>query len=118
MTDLRPSILDALKESGISDSLKTVIFRILQEALHNISKHSKAEFVSLSLARRNGVTELVIEDNGEGFNVETVLHAEKGRGGIGLASMKERTELLGGSFQIESLPGEGTIIRSRWTSKE
>jgi len=58
--------------------------------------------------------ELVFEDNGRGFNLEKVRAQEAPMRGLGLLSMKERTELSGGSFAIESAEGKGTIIRASW----
>lgn len=144
MTDLRPAMLDDLglvmtigwfsrqhrklhpsihieedidiEEPDIPDHLKIVIFRIMQEAFHNISKYSRAEFVSLSIAKNNGAIELVIEDNGDGFDVESALRTKDGRRGMGLTGMKERAELSGGSFAISSVLGEGSTIRASWTS--
>ncbi|MDY0039982.1 MAG: PAS domain-containing protein [Desulforhabdus sp.] len=138
MSDLRPSMLDDLgivpsinwfcrefqktyssltierrmqiEESHIPDSLKTTIFRICQEALNNIAKHSKASLVSLYLQKRNAEIELIIEDNGQGFDLETV------RRGLGLSTMKERTELSGGSCSIESVEGGGATVRCLWPS--
>ena len=134
--DLRPSILDDLgifptlewfcreyqkiyshiriekgthvKENNLSPELKTVIFRVTQEALNNIAKHSKADLVHLSLKRKEQKIELAMEENGIGFDIENV------KKGFGLGSMRERTELSGGTFVIESTKGKGTIIRARW----
>ncbi len=139
MTDLRPSALDDLgvistmgwfcrefqktysnihidqkaevSENEVPDSLKIVIFRVMQEAFHNIAKHSKAERATLCLAKNGGTIELCIKDHGMGFDVKALL--SKGKG-MGLTSMRERTELLGGSFKIESMIGQGTTIRASW----
>jgi len=93
----------------VPDPLKAVIYRILQEAMNNITKYSKANLVSISLMRkRDGRIELVIEDNGIGFDMESV------KSGFGLGSMRERAEFSGGAFGVESLLGKGTIIRASW----
>ncbi|NIU39116.1 sensor histidine kinase, partial [Candidatus Bathyarchaeota archaeon] len=78
-------------------------------ALNNVAKHSNANLANISLRRMDGMIELVIEDNGMGFDLE-----EASRKGLGLSSMKERIELSGGSFTIESATGTGTIIRASW----
>ncbi len=137
MSDLRPSVLDdlgivpainwfcreyektyshirvekqiALSENDLTDSLKTAIFRVSQEAMNNIAKHSKASLVNLYLQKENGKIELTIQDNGQGFDLETV------RRGLGLSTMRERAELSGGSFDVESAIGRGTIIRVSWS---
>lgn len=97
-----------LSETDLTDSLKTVIFRISQEAMNNIAKHSKATVVNLSLQKRNSGIELTIQDNGQGFD------ADNTRRGLGLSTMRERAELSGGSFDVESVIGKGTLIRGSW----
>jgi signal transduction histidine kinase len=98
----------------VPDLLKTVIFRITQEAMTNIAKHARASLISLSLNGEGQKIELAIADNGTGFNVEETLTKERSRRGLGLESMRERTELSGGSFAIESAEGEGTTVRASW----
>ena len=61
-----------VEEEEIPELVKIAIFRVLQEALNNVVKHSKAELVNLSLVRRDGCLELTIEDNGVGFSPDTV----------------------------------------------
>ncbi|MGA7876950.1 MAG: ATP-binding protein, partial [Desulfoferrobacter sp.] len=91
-----------------------VIFRVIQEGLNNIAKHSKAELVDISLLKKGKTIELSIEDNGIGFDVDTVSSARKHDRGIGLASMKERVELSGGQLNIETSLGSGTCMRMLW----
>jgi PAS domain S-box-containing protein len=103
-----------IEEQEVPDSLKIVIYRVLQEALNNIAKHSKAPVVSLSLRKTGRVIELVIRDSGRGFDLSEA-QSRMGTGrGLGLDSMKERAELSGGSFSIESNKGKGTEIRASW----
>ena len=134
--DLRPSILDDLgilatvawfirefqrvyshisiqdqinvEENQIPGSLKIVLFRILQEAMNNIAKHSKADLVRLSLRKKETRIELSIKDNGAGFDLDSI------KQGMGMTSMQERTELSGGTFTINSTPGSGTMIKVSW----
>jgi PAS domain S-box-containing protein len=103
-----------IEDQRLPDSLKTVIFRILQEAFNNIARHSKADLVRLSLVKKDASIELVIKDNGLGFDVEDGFRIESSGRGFGLASMKERAELLGGSFAIRSEKGKGTMIWTLW----
>jgi signal transduction histidine kinase len=98
----------------VPNSLKTVIYRISQEALNNIAKHSKADRVTFSLRKIGDPIELAIQDNGQGFDVEQTLSKESHEQGLGLSSMRERVELTGGSFSIESNKGVGTVIRATW----
>ncbi len=103
-----------LQESEISIPLKTVIYRLTQEALNNIAKHSKADLIHLSLRAIKDRIELTIKDNGIGFGLEEILSSETPKTGLGLNSMRERTELSGGTFAIETTPGAGTTISASW----
>ncbi|MFZ0929531.1 MAG: sensor histidine kinase [Syntrophobacteraceae bacterium] len=100
-------------EEEIRENLKVNIFRIAQEALNNIAKHSKAEWVDISLSKDGNGIELVISDDGVGMNLDHILQTSTTRS-LGLTSMRERAELTGGRFSIESAPGEGTTIRACW----
>jgi PAS domain S-box-containing protein len=141
-TDLRPSLLDDLgiistiswfcrefekvysaikiekqmdiQEKDVPEPLKIVIFRVLQEALNNISKYGKANLVRISLKGTTDKIEFVVEDNGQGFDIEHVQYVKLSKRGFGLTSMKERIELSGGAFAIESTPGVGTVVRASW----
>jgi signal transduction histidine kinase len=104
-------------EDEVPDPLKTVIYRVLQEAANNIAKHSEATRVRLSLRKKDEGIELVIEDNGQGFDPREILSGERDRRGFGLASMRERTEFSGGSFSVESKKGSGTRVRALWKIK-
>ncbi len=142
--DLRPSILDDLgilatitwvcrefqnvyssirikreigiQENDIPSPLKTVIYRILQEALNNIAKHSRAGLVQLSLQKKHGGVELRLHDNGQGFDLTEAISLKPSRRGFGLASMRERAQLSGATFDIKSAVGEGTTIWVKWES--
>ena len=104
----------AIDEHEVPESLKILIFRILQEALNNVAKHSGADTVNLSLKKNKGKIELNIEDNGKGFDLHEVLHANSHERGLGLQSIRERTELFGGSIDIRSKNGKGTTIHADW----
>jgi PAS domain S-box-containing protein len=89
---------------------ETAIYRIAQEALTNVAKHSGADRVSFILERRGDHVFAVIEDNGGGFDVEAaMLPAGRGRK-LGLLGMRERAALLGGTLNVESEPGAGTTL--------
>jgi PAS domain S-box-containing protein len=106
--------IDILEEQ-VPDSLKVVIFRVIQEALNNIAKHSRADLAFLSLKKSDGKLELAIGDNGQGFDLDGVRYKESPEKGFGLSSMRERTELSGGTFSIVSKIGAGTTIKATWT---
>ena len=80
------------------------LYRILQEALANVSRHSAASVVNLSLSYDTDSVTVIIEDDGIGFD-DTRQHD-----GMGLVSMQERSETVNGSFSLESEPGRGTRI--------
>ena len=82
--------------------------------MNNIAKHSQADLVRLSLRKQEAQIEWVIEDNGMGFDLEKILSSEGSKRGLGLSSMRERTELSGGKFMIESTQGKGTTLRASW----
>ncbi len=132
-TDLRPSILDDLglvaamewqseefqkraeittnfssnvSQVNIPAELATGLFRIYQECLTNILRHAEATEVNSHLHLKSNKIELIIKDNGKGFIMENI----EGKKTLGLLGMKERITLLGGLYQINSKPGEGTTI--------
>lgn len=88
----------------LPDDLKTCIYRIVQEALHNVMQHAEAHTVRVSIHIEEGRIYLSIQDDGKGFSAK----AERG---MGLLGMEERASHLGGGFAIESEPGEGAILR-------
>jgi signal transduction histidine kinase len=103
-------------EGEIPESLKIILFRILQEALNNIARHSYADRVFISLKRMNGGgIEFSVQDNGVGFDHKEALARDEAVGGLGLASMKERTELFRGAFSVKSAHGKGTTVLASWT---
>jgi signal transduction histidine kinase len=93
----------------LSPDAETNLYRIVQEALHNIIKHARATQVSVLLQRRDEQVWLVIEDDGLGFDL-TQAHQHPGTGGLGLVSMRERAVILEGELEIETSPGNGTTI--------
>jgi signal transduction histidine kinase len=103
-----------VEECDIPETLKIVIFRVMQEALHNIAKHTKASLVRLTLAYSDDSITFSIVDNGAGFDSESILGKAATRKGLGLTSMRERVGLSGGSLSIESAVGSGTTIRASW----
>jgi signal transduction histidine kinase len=113
-SDIRIEKEIAVEENEIEVSLKAVIFRILQEALSNIAKHSRADHVQLRLKKSADRLEFVVKDNGVGFDVSQTFLSEFSERGVGLASMRERTELAKGQFAIESTTGKGTILSAAW----
>jgi PAS domain S-box-containing protein len=104
-----------LTDEQIPENLNIVIFRIIQESLNNISKHSRASRASILLNQAAEKMELKIYDNGDGFDIDEVSErTELTEKGIGLTTMEERARLSGGVFSIVSSPVRGTIIRVVW----
>ncbi len=90
---------------------RTVLFRIVQEALTNVAKHAKAARVDLTIKSLGGTARLEIHDDGRAFHVERALHPGKLKR-LGVLGMRERAEMVGGRFSIESAPGRGTTVRA------
>jgi len=116
-SDIRIEKQIRIRENEVPDDLKTVIFRVMQEALNNVAKHSKANHVTISLGKKEDSVELLIRDNGRGFDVPLARSADFSEKGAGLANMKERTELSDGVFETKSVSGNGMTIRAAWPYK-
>jgi signal transduction histidine kinase len=132
--DLRPSLLDHLgleaalvryvrefaDRTGIEvdlsfhlrqplpKELETVVYRVVQEALTNVARHSGSPRAAVGVLEAEGEVRVFVEDEGRGFDPRAV-----GPGHQGLLGMRERVELLGGRFLLESAPGEGTRVQIR-----
>jgi len=91
---------------------RMVLYRVAQEALINVDKHAEASRVEATIERLRGVVHFEIHDDGKSFDVQRVLHAHKIRR-LGLLGMRERIEMVGGTFAIESAPGKGTTVRAQ-----
>jgi signal transduction histidine kinase len=103
-----------LEEKDVPDPLKIVIYRVMQEALNNVAKHSRTKSVHLALRKIDGRVEMEIRDNGVGFDPEEAFSQKGDERGLGLFSMKERTELSDGQFSIQAAKGAGTTILASW----
>lgn len=104
----------AVEEEEVSPPVKITIYRILREALNNVAQYSRASRVTVSFLKKEGRIHFRVEDNGIGFDPEKVLSRASRGAGLGILSMRERTELSGGSFRLESTPGGGTVIQAWW----
>ena len=133
--DLRPSVLDELgleaairrharevrDRFGIDVSVlvrlprrlsrqeETVLYRVAQESLTNVVRHAKARTASVVVTMADGYVQMVVEDDGEGFDPAALVPAEQ----VGLVGMRQRLEFLGGSLRVESAPGRGTTVHGR-----
>jgi signal transduction histidine kinase len=97
-------------ESRLPPAIEATAFRIVQEALTNIRKHAQANQVSIIMEQRTRELRVIVEDNGVGFNYETVARERRGGRQLGLLGMRERASLVGGTLTIESEAGQGTTI--------
>jgi two-component system sensor histidine kinase UhpB len=135
---LRPTILDDLglvpairwyartnlEEAGISaqvqsegeieplaPELKSTLFRIAQEAINNVVRHSQAKSARIALNRNDREIRLEIEDDGRGFDVATAAEQALQSQRLGLLGIQERAELVGGKVKLDSIPGKGTRLQ-------
>jgi two-component system sensor histidine kinase DegS len=93
------------KENRLPPSMEVALFRLVQESLNNVNKHSKATEVQLKLEFQKERIFLIVSDNGVGFDVK-----QKSREGFGILGMKERVKLLDGQLVFQSAPGKGTKL--------
>ena len=91
----------------LAPETESAVYRVVQEALTNVAKHAHARRVRIEVARADGSVDVLVEDDGRGFDP-----AECG-GGLGLVGMRERVELTGGQLEIDSHPGAATRVRAR-----
>jgi signal transduction histidine kinase len=89
--------------------VETGLFRIVQEALTNVHRHSGAEAVHIRIKSSKGRLTLGIQDDGKGFSADALRMTPNGGQGVGLSSMRERSALLGGTFNVET-NSRGTLI--------
>ncbi len=95
----------------LRDDVAIALFRIAQEALSNVARHSQAQRALLRLWRTDRSVVLEVRDWGQGFDPSSVHRSGSEPSGLGLVSMRERAVLIGADFRIESRPGEGTCVR-------
>jgi signal transduction histidine kinase len=102
-----------LNGDEILDSRKQLaLYRVLQEALNNIVKHAGATKVRVSLKVDGGMGELIVQDNGTGFEIQPINDAGHDARHLGIRGMKERIETIQGQFSLESTAGKGTTVRA------
>lgn len=132
--DLRPAVLDDfglipalqsyvtgfMEQTGLPVAFKAfpgveeqdsacriVLYRVVQEALTNVARHAKARRVSIKIHNKSDAVHMEIYDNGKGFRVNGVKSGNR----LGLLGMRERVEMIGGTFGVDSIPGQSTTIR-------
>jgi two-component system sensor histidine kinase UhpB len=106
-----PIAFEGGKIQRLPDHLELAAFRIVQEAVSNCARHAKPlEHVRVQVALREDVLHLEIEDDGVGFDPVAVAHRARTGEAVGLEGMRERAELAGGRFQVDSVPEHGTRV--------
>lgn len=104
------NLLISGEEKRLSQKTETGLFRIIQEALNNVAKHSQAKKVRVAIAINQRYVIINITDDGKGFEVDKALGREYSLERLGLLGMRERAELLRGKLTIKSSPGKGVSI--------
>jgi PAS domain S-box-containing protein len=98
------------RNERLDTNIETNLYRIAQEALTNVYKHSKAQTASVVIEMRKGGLVLVVEDDGIGFETDGIKRVHGSGSGLGLVGMRERAAIIGGTIEIESSPGQGTTV--------
>jgi signal transduction histidine kinase len=113
--NINVSCVIRIDEADTPDLVKIAIYRVVQEALNNIAKHSSATKVNASLETKGGGVKLVISDDGVGFD-PNARRGYDGKAGLGLRSMRERVDATGGDFTLVSAPEKGAEIHALWAA--
>lgn len=101
-------------DTRLAPELETACFRIAQEALTNIARHAQAKRVAIELRHKDDALFMTVQDDGRGFDVVTMRTRAVAGGSVGILGMQERAELARGKIEIESAPGQGTVVRARF----
>ncbi len=94
-----------------SREIQVNIYRVFQESFTNISKHADAKEVSIEVKKEGDGISFVVKDDGKGFELNKIINRKFNEKGVGLMAMKERMNIVGGTFEVNSLPGKGTTIK-------
>ena len=111
-TGVRAGLTAFAAVERLDTAKRTVLFRVTQEALSNVARHAQASRVEVSIQKLPDCICMKIKDDGKSFNVERTLHANGGKR-LGLLGMRERLEMVGGKFGVESSPGKGTTVQAQ-----
>lgn len=108
-TKIRIHFAASAEVEQLNNTQRTVLYRVAQSALANVHKHAKATDVKVSIRKLQSSIRLEIHDNGKSFDMKRVLFAKRHKR-LGLLGSRERVEMIGGKFGVESAPGQGTTI--------
>jgi signal transduction histidine kinase len=109
-TGVRTHLTAYAEVEQLDAAKRTVLYRIAQESLTNVARHAKASQADVSIQKLPGGIGMNVKDDGKSFQVDGVLPG-KGSKRLGLLGMRERVEMIGGTFCVESAPGQGTTVR-------
>src|SRR5262249_42182595 len=107
------SVIGPAADEKVPGHLGTMIYRVVQEALTNVAKHAQAGHVTVILNKHVDVVRLVIEDDGTGFDPSATARKMPDEQGFGIAGMRERATLVGGTLEVETSAGRGTTVYAR-----
>lgn len=107
---LKVRLSDDGTPKSLDEPFRTTLFRAVRELLINVAKHAHARSAEVTCMRAGDRLTLAVSDDGVGFDYEKALQAIPGSGGLGLVSLRERIEFIGGEMHVDSRPGEGTTI--------
>jgi signal transduction histidine kinase len=108
-TGIRANLKASAKIDQLTTKMRTALYRIAQGALTNVARHSKASRVDVTIESTKTFIRMTIKDDGKGFQVDEKTKLRKNR--LGLISMRERAEMVGGSFEVDSAPGKPTTVQ-------
>ncbi len=109
-TGIRVSLTAFAAIERLDNARRTVLYRVAQEALTNVARHAQASRAEVRIEEHNGVIRMEIKDDGKGFEMNGSSPAKK-CARLGLLGMRERVEMIGGTFCVESAPGKNTAVR-------
>ncbi len=96
----------------LDNAKRTILYRVAQEALTNVARHAQAGRVDVNIEKVPGYIRMTIRDDGKSFQVQRMMNTRKNKR-LGLLGMRERVEMVGGSFHVVSASGKGTTIRAQ-----
>jgi signal transduction histidine kinase len=111
-TGIRVTLSSFAAVEQVSGATRTVLYRVAQEALNNVARHAQASQAEVTIQKLDGAVSMRIKDNGKGFHQERLSNAKRNRR-LGLLGMRERVEMVNGSFTVESALGKGTRIQAQ-----
>ena len=111
-TGIRVSLTSFSGIESLSIAKRTALYRVAHEALSNVARHAHASRADVTIRKLPGAVCMDISDNGRGFDTDPVLFASKPKR-LGLLGIRERVEMLGGKFTVESAPGKGTTVHAQ-----